>query len=219
MDPKTPEYMSVSDRSGEIGKRYRQLETQFHQKVHRERTVQLANAILSCAAVGVEILIWILIQYALRFEIAWNRIAGQFKIFIILFFILLFGIYQFMMISKWNKAASRTKHLSQANFEMIDRMQQIRLIVAILLILCIIFFIIFFRTPPPPYPISQLPRIIRLWRTMIFLRRASLLIIIGYTSIELIQLIKWQKRIVSVKKWELTLLNEMPELTHISDNE
>ena len=209
-----PEYQSLE---------YQSLRKKYQAVTRKSQLIQVVGALFTVITLIIEYFVY---RLARRFTslIEYVTILRFVGIFLVLFFISVLAFIQLVVIYKWNTQTITHTHktrkpiehtqisLARSQYQLIEQIKFIQLLIILTLLLSVIFFIIYrnyFITLLYP----RFPEIFRLYRILVHLSAFLCLI---YIIFEIAQLRVWTKRLKTIHRIERRIVNEIPDLDELT---
>jgi len=196
---------------------YSQILTSYQHIAKKERSIQIIGGVFAFLSFIIELVVFLIVKPLLNYNIPLGVIAQFIWIFIVLLITNTFTIVQLIIIFKWNNNVEKVKDQRQTlaitNYKMINQISIILFTIISILVSNLAFFWFYSRYTVPPRP----DRLVVFFRTYSFLRRLTLILILGYTFFEMWQLIKWVRRRRAITRIEQKILDDLPKLKELAD--
>jgi hypothetical protein len=201
---------------------YHELVESYQAVTRKERSIQIAGTVLSISAIGLELIVFYFIDRLTEHNVPWDTLRRYIGMYIIVAIVIGLGLTQLITVSKWNASVKeKTRHslssqaqgsshsLTQINYNMIQHIKRMQTIVSIILFFIVLFFFFYFQER---MPIPTIPEKLIIYRIYMGLRSLAAIIIFGYLAIEIIELIRWTRRLTTYLQVENKIKSELPEL-------
>ncbi len=179
----------------------------IYQKIgKKEQVIQIVSGIFIILTLIIEFIIFRAARRLVNFNLPPATILRIIFIFLILFIITILAIYQIYIITRWNsRISSPHTSLVASNYQFINHLRAIQVTIILILIMCIIYRILFlFYIEIAP---GRFPALERLYHALL---RLSMFLIIVYFLVEIVQLIRFTRKLRLIKKIERRVIQDFP---------
>ncbi len=199
---------------------YSQIQTQYRHFAKKETGIQFLGSLFILISFLIEFIVFLLINnIRTRLNLSFREIAFRFgSFFIILAGITVLALIQFLIIRKWNVSIVHgSGYLARSNYQLINQIRRLKNLIIGIICACVFYLRRIMKSQFPRVP--QYARIILFYRFLLFI---SWILVLSYLILEIIQLVKWSRRLKAIQRMEEKIIAELPhldELTRLSEIE